>query len=46
MTLIDGAVGRQKIKVFLTLHIPHMYSEAFAQDNGDGMVIMGTVFRF
>ena len=46
VTLVDGRVGRQKIVVALSFHIPYKNTLTSGQHHGQRMVIVGTILFF
>ena len=46
VTLVDSAVGREKVEILLTLAVPHKSALTFGKDNGQRMIVMGTVAGF
>ena len=46
VALVDSAVGREKVEILLTLAVPHKSALTFGKDNGQRMIVMGTVAGF
>jgi hypothetical protein len=46
MTLIDGRVGREEIKVFVVVDVPYFGAAAFGEYDGKGVVVVSAVFVF
>lgn len=46
MALIDGRIGTQEIVIFPIVDVVKVYASAPMQDDGEGMVVVRTVFSF
>jgi hypothetical protein len=46
MTLIDGRVPAQEVIVSMAVHVPDMNTQSPVEDDGKGMIVMGSVSFF
>jgi hypothetical protein len=46
VSLIDGGIAAEAVKISLAVHIPDVDAGAFVKDDGKGVIIVGAISLF